>query len=56
MVEDPVCGMEVDPETAAGKSDYKGKAYYFCSTGGKKTFDKAPEKYIGQARPHGEYQ
>ena len=28
---DPVCGMEVDPKTAAGKSNYLGKAYYFCS-------------------------
>ncbi len=47
MVKDPVCGMEVDPKTAAGKSDYKGQAYYFCSNGCKKAFDKEPEKYVG---------
>ena len=46
MVRDPVCGMEVDPKTAAGKSDYKGQTYYFCSPGCKKTFDKNPEKYV----------
>lgn len=28
---DPVCGMTVDPATAAGKFDYEGQTYYFCS-------------------------
>jgi YHS domain-containing protein len=46
MVKDIVCGMEIDPKTAAGKSDYKGQTYYFCSLGCKKSFDKEPEKYI----------
>ena len=46
MVIDPVCGMEVDPKTAAGKSDYQGKTYYFCSDGCKQQFDKEPERYI----------
>lgn len=45
MVKDPICGMDVDPKTAAGKSEYKGQTYYFCSVGCKKTFDKDPEKY-----------
>ena len=43
---DPVCGMEIDPKTAAGKSEYQGKSYYFCSLGCKKLFDKNPEKYL----------
>ena len=43
---DPVCGMEVTPETAAGKSEYKGKTYYFCSSGDKETFDRNPERYV----------
>lgn len=46
LVKDPVCGMEIDPNTAAGKSEYKGQTYYFCSPGCKKSFDRAPEKYI----------
>jgi Cu+-exporting ATPase len=50
-VKDPVCGMEIDPETAAGKSEYKGQTYYFCAPGCKKSFDKDPEKYLGQAQP-----
>ena len=49
MVTDPVCGMEIDPKTAAGKSDYQEKTYYFCSQGCKKAFDKEPQKYAGNA-------
>lgn len=52
MEKDPVCGMNVDPKTAAGKSEYKGKTYYFCSTGCKKDFDKEPQKYVKSAE-HG---
>ena len=45
MLKDPVCGMDVDPKTAAGKTEYQGKTYYFCSPGCKKAFDKEPQKY-----------
>ena len=45
---DPICGMDVTPDTAAGKSEYQGQTYYFCSLGCKKTFDKEPEKYAGK--------
>src|SRR5687768_18521665 len=31
MVEDPVCGMRIDPDDAAGTAEYGGKLYYFCS-------------------------
>ncbi len=48
-VKDPVCGMDIDPATAAGKSEYKDQTYYFCSLGCKKSFDKDPEKYIGHS-------
>ena len=44
-VKDPSCGMELDPSKAAGKSDYHGKTYYFCSTSCKEKFDKDPKKY-----------
>ncbi len=46
---DPICGMDVTPETAAGKSEYQGQTYYFCSLGCKKSFDKEPEKYAGKS-------
>ena len=43
---DPVCGMQVSSETAAGQSNYKGKTYYFCSQADKQAFDRNPEKYV----------
>lgn len=55
MYKDPVCGMDVDPETAAGKSEYKGTTYYFCAPGCKKSFDADPEKYLGKSPEHGEH-
>lgn len=53
MAKDPVCGMDVDPQTAAGKSEYKGQTYYFCSLGCKASFDKEPEKYLSPHQEHG---
>ena len=47
MVKDLVCGMEVDEKTAAAKSEYNGKTYYFCALGCKKAFDENPVKYSG---------
>lgn len=44
---DPVCNMVVDPKSAAGKSEYKGKTYYFCSADCKADFDREPERYVG---------
>ena len=46
---DPVCDMDVTPETAAGTSEYNGTIYYFCSPGCKRSFDKEPEKYVSKA-------
>ena len=56
QVKDPVCGMEIDPNTAAGTSEYKGQTYYFCSPGCKKSFDKEPEKYVGNAQHDSSHQ
>ena len=36
---DPVCGMEVDTASAAGRSEREGKDYYFCSAVCKARFD-----------------
>ena len=46
LVKDPVCGMDINPTTAAGKSEHKGETYYFCAGGCKVDFDKDPEKYL----------
>ena len=45
-VKDLVCGMWIDPDKAAAKSEYKGKTYCFCAPGCKVDFDKDPEKYV----------
>jgi YHS domain-containing protein len=52
MVVDPICGMEIDPKTAAGTSEYQGQTYYFCSLGCKRTFDQDPQRYIIKAQGH----
>jgi P-type Cu+ transporter len=44
-VKDPVCGMEIDPATAAASEEYRGTTYYFCSQGCHDTFMAEPEKY-----------
>src|SRR5258706_8552917 len=43
---DPVCGMTVEIATAHFTSEFKGKTYYFCAAGCKRSFDKEPGKYI----------
>jgi Cu+-exporting ATPase len=43
---DPVCGMEIDPRTAAATAEYKGETYYFCSDACHQKFKAEPEKYI----------
>ena len=48
---DPVCGMTVDAQHAAGSSVYQGKTYYFCSKGCVSKFEANPEKYSHPAAP-----
>ncbi len=48
MAIDPVCKMEVDPDTAQWQSEYHGQTYYFCAPGCKASFDKDPKKYFAK--------
>jgi len=43
---DPVCGMKVDPDNAAGSFEYQGKTYYFCSTHCLHRFREHPESFL----------
>ena len=45
MVTDPVCKMQIEESKAAGKSEYQGKTYYFCTVGCKNKFDASPQTY-----------
>ena len=44
---DPVCGMKVDPDTAAGSYEYEGRTYFFCSKSCLNKFRQAPESFVG---------
>ena len=43
---DPVCGMQVEPVTAAGKHDHKNHSYYFCSPSCMEKFRADPDKFL----------
>jgi Cu+-exporting ATPase len=45
---DPVCGMTVDPATAAATRTYDGKDYWFCSQGCAEAFDGDPARFAGR--------
>ncbi len=47
---DPVCGMMVDPDRAAGHVEHLGTAYHFCSKGCVAKFTADPEKYLSGKR------
>ncbi|MHB8273192.1 MAG: heavy metal translocating P-type ATPase, partial [Dermatophilaceae bacterium] len=49
QVTDPVCGMSVDPATAAASVEHEGRTYYFCGKGCAKTFSADPGKYTNAA-------
>jgi YHS domain-containing protein len=46
MVEDPVCGMQINIDTAPAQTVLDNEFYYFCSQGCKDAFDKNPELYL----------
>ena len=44
-VKGPVCGMDIDPNTADSKMEYQGKTYHFCSADCHAKFMAEPQKY-----------
>jgi Cu+-exporting ATPase len=46
VTRDPVCGMDVEPQSATGSYEYDGKTYFFCSHHCLKKFVSEPGKYI----------
>lgn len=51
MHKDPVCGMLVKPEQAAGQRQHQDTIYYFCSLVCLTRFDQAPERYLPADSP-----
>ncbi|MEW9612926.1 heavy metal translocating P-type ATPase [Shinella sp. S4-D37] len=46
-VKDPVCGMEVDTQTAEYRLTHEGHTHYFCSASCKAKFEADPARYLG---------
>ena len=49
---DPVCHMTVDIATAHYTTEYAGRAYYFCSAGCLRSFEKEPDRYLVKELDH----
>ena len=43
---DPVCGMTVEPENSAAAWEHDGTVYYFCSTACFERFKVDPQRFI----------
>lgn len=48
QVKDPVCGMTIESDGAAGQSEHGGRTYYFCSAACKTQFDREPQRFVEQ--------
>ena len=46
-VKDPVCGMWVNPKTAADSFVFRGQTYYFCRPHCRAEFQADPDRYLG---------
>lgn len=46
---DPVCGMEVNPDSAKASAEFEGTVYYFCSKGCANKFSANPSSYLKPA-------
>ena len=46
---DPVCGMRVNPHSAAGSHEYRGTTYYFCAKSCLERFRANPAAFVSPA-------
>ncbi len=55
MAKDPICGMNVEPSSAAESYFHNGQNYFFCSHHCLEKFKEDPEKFLSlRADPHGQ--
>ncbi len=47
---DPVCGMPVEPEKAAGNFEFEGETFYFCSAGCLNKFRQNPQSFLEEKK------
>jgi len=53
LARDPVCGMNVNPETAKHVHEHGGKKFYFCCAHCVEKFKADPQKYLNKPAPSG---
>jgi len=53
LARDPVCGMNVNPDTAKHVHEHAGKNYYFCCAGCLKKFEADPQAYLNKSASSG---
>src|SRR4030081_3239942 len=51
MALDPVCGMTVDPEKAAGHVEHEGTTHFFCSKHCAHAFKADPKRFLKKEPP-----
>ena len=49
-VRDAVCGMMVDPDTAAARATHNSRDFYFCSEECSRAFQDDPEVYADKEK------
>jgi Cu+-exporting ATPase len=49
QVTDPVCGMQVNPETSPHHATHQGQSWHFCSAGCRAKFLADPQRYLDAA-------
>src|SRR5690348_15543461 len=47
---DPVCGMNVNPETSKHRVEHQGTTYHFCSNGCRTKFEADPRRYLDTSK------
>jgi YHS domain-containing protein len=52
QVKDPVCGMMVDPESAAASTTYESQEIHFCSDQCRREFEANPGRYYDRLERH----
>ncbi len=52
-VKDPVCGMDVDPATAAASFEHDGRMYYFCCRHCLEKFREDPDRFTAASIGNG---
>jgi YHS domain-containing protein len=52
QVKDPVCGMMIEQESAAGSTRYESREVYFCSDQCRREFEADPARYYDRLERH----